>query len=114
MAFTEENTVDMTSDGQSPWMKLNDHNRIVSLDCVDSNGETAPWGGVQAKPFFSPDGKMKSELASVTDGHSTLAKPRGFVAVVAEGFDGERLRIRLEGDRAGPALDERWESLACA
>lgn len=42
MAFTEEKTVDITSDGQSPWLAPNDHYLMVSVDCVDANGDTAP------------------------------------------------------------------------
>lgn len=114
MAVANKNFADLTANGTSEWVQLHRPGLVVSVDCVDADGESAAWGDTNATLLYSPDAKMactvKNESGQAitgTDGFTELMVVTGYVAVSATGIDGERLRVKvqqtgaIEGSSAG-------------
>lgn len=107
MAIANRNYADITANGTSDWVPLNQPGLVASVDCVDANGESAAWGSVNASLLYSPDGKMQSAVKNDsgtaitgTDGFSEIMNATGYVGVSATGISGETLRVKVQQSSA--------------
>lgn len=103
MAIANRNYADLTANGTSDWVPVKQPGTVITVDCVDADGESAAWGSVNATLVYSPDGKMLATLEDEsgdaitgTDGFAHVLVPTGYVGVVATGISGETLRVKVQ------------------
>ncbi|MAT51130.1 MAG: hypothetical protein CMK32_08100 [Porticoccaceae bacterium] len=105
MAISDTYYSDLTSDGDSSWVKVGKEGLTVTVDCVDGSGDSASWGSVEATLLYSPDGKMRSVVkedgtaVTGTDGFTKEMQVAGYVAVAGSNISGETLRIKVQHPR---------------
>ena len=106
MAITDESTTDLEVNGYSDWVLAGDPGKVVMVDCVDENGDSAAWGSVSVTLLYSIDGKMRSVLEDKNDGlienrtagFSKVLDASGYVSILASGISGQTVRLSVGRD----------------
>lgn len=105
MTISEEYFADVTANGDSAWVKVEEEGLTVTVDVVDGSGVSAAWGSVEATLLYSPDGKMRAVVTedgsavAGTDGYTREAQSPGYYAIAVTGISGETVRIKTQNPR---------------
>jgi hypothetical protein len=100
VATSETNSAELTADGTSAFVPLSPNGSVVSVDCVDANGNSTSWGGASVNLLYSPDGQMVTsardgagDVSNQLDGFSRKFMVRGFVAMQVSNYSSGTLRL---------------------
>jgi hypothetical protein len=97
--ISEQNYATIAADGDSPWVPVGDNGGVISVDCVNDNGDSADWGGASAALLYSPDGKMRCAAKengvaiTGTDGFSYETSRGGFVAIAVSDYSSGTFKV---------------------
>lgn len=101
----DEYFADVSANGDSDWIRVEEPGISITVDSVDGSGNSADWGSVSATLLYSPDGKMRAVVTengsavSGTDGFTREVTVPGYYAVAVTGVSGETIRIKSQNPR---------------
>lgn len=97
--MNENAYADISANGDTDWVSLRG-GAMVSVDCVDGNGDSTSFGGATVTLLYSPDAKMRCTVSDSsgdvtgTDGFCrNMENLCGFVAINVASYSSGKFRI---------------------